>query len=197
MNIKDYIMEKLPYYYKANDTYKDSNDQGVLERFLSVLGVEIQEELVDPLKLFINQLDPTTATNQYLSLLASTVGNPTDILGDEDSYRVRLAQAITLYKNKGTFKSYKVLFALLGYTVNPIEHVPPAMVYDIGLLHDDGVGFDTDRCQLGCIEYSLEYSNIPGRTSGPLSINQMELLMEVIRKDLEPINARIRNINFI
>lgn len=197
MDLSNFLNEKLPQYYKANDTYKDGNDKGILERFLGILGIELQDEFITPLEQLIDQLDPTTAADQYLSLLAFTVGNPEDILGDTDSYRTRLTQAITLYKNKGTVKSYRVLFALLGYTVNVVDHIPSDMIYDNGNEYDTGLQYDTDRCSLGCIEYSLEYSNIPGRTSGPLDSGKLDQLTRTIERDLQPINTRLRDIIFV
>src|SRR5690606_30167585 len=111
-----------------------------------------------PLENFIENLDPETAMDKFLTHIAFTLANPTDILNDPTSYRKRLLQAITLYKINGTTKSYQLFFALLGYSINLIEHFPRDHRYDLDppLEYDDiseegDLGlYDLDKCNIGC-----------------------------------------------
>lgn len=188
MDIRDFISQQLPIYYHRNDTYKDETGKGILIRFLGMLGISVQEELIDPLENFINELDPETASTKFLSLLAFTVGNPIDILGTDESFRLRLTQAISLYKLKGTVKSYKLLFNLLGLEVEVIEYFPPDMYYDTGLTYDSGLLYDNDPCSVFCIDYRLVITK--DGEAAILSSEVVEALYEAI-KDIEPINANL------
>lgn len=38
------LMDLLPSYFKALDTYKDQNDKGVLERFLELIGESVVDD---------------------------------------------------------------------------------------------------------------------------------------------------------
>lgn len=41
----NFFFKHFPYYYKENDTYKDSNGKGLLERFLEIFCNEVDEEV--------------------------------------------------------------------------------------------------------------------------------------------------------
>lgn len=192
MDLRGFLFSRLPNYYKDNDTYKDSNNRGILERFLGTLDVELQEELVDQLHQLIDQLDPKTTMNKFLPIMAQTVGNPTNILGTDESLRERILQAISLYKIKGTVRSYQLLFNLLGYRIELEEHIPLNSLYDIGLLYDDDHNYDTSYCTLGCIEYTIKYMD--GATTGPMDTEMRGAVIAAIKKDLEPITAKLREL---
>lgn len=197
MDLRNSVVNKLPFYYHRNDTYKDASGKGILIRFLGMLGISIQEDLVEPLENFINELDPETATSKFLSLLAFTVGSPIDILGTDASYRLRLMQAVSLYKLKGTAKSYRLLFNILGYTVTVEELFLPDMRYDIGLTYDtdnDGTipyQYDNDKCRQGCVEYNLIVFGPDGESPPDGLTDQLKELLYLAIKDIEPINARL------
>lgn len=196
MDLREFIFNRLPYYYREHDTYKDGDDRGILERFLNVLGIEIQEEFVDKLEVFINELDPTTSADKYLDLLAFTVGSPTNILDTPEGLRERIISAISLYKVKGTAKSYKLLFNLLGYNVEIEELVPQNTLYDTELEYDDGGHlYDATLCTIGCIQYNLYYSD--GVTEGPMSSELKSAVIATIKKDLEPLTAKLNQFEYI
>lgn len=191
MDVREIITKQMPVYYHKADTMKDETGKGILIRFLGMLGISLQEDLVDPLENLINELDPETATTKFLSLLAFTVGNPVDILGTDESFRLRLSQAISLYKLKGTIKSYKLLFNLLGLDVGVHEDFPPDMYYDSALNYDSSLLYDNDPCSVLCIPYRLivTQNGEPANLTGDM----LEALMEAI-KDIEPINAQLTEI---
>ena len=40
---KTFFFDKFPSWYKRNDTYKDNNDEGLLERFLKLFGTYVYD----------------------------------------------------------------------------------------------------------------------------------------------------------
>ena len=196
MQIIDFFWKQLTDYHLENDTYKDGNDKGLLVRYLSIFGIELQNEVVDRLENIINELDPHTASNEFLSEIAYAVGRPSDILLDIDRYRILLTQIISIYQIKGTAPSYRLLFNLLGMSVDIIEHFPDDVVYDNDIIYDDDGGdavvYDETKCEIGCIDYSLVYDNNPGFNVAPLS-PQLEANLKLMIQDfIEPIDCNIR-----
>lgn len=191
MDVREFIVKQMPIYYHREDTMKDQSGRGILIRFLGMLGISLQEDLVDKLENLINELDPETATTKFLSLLAFTVGNPVDILGTDESFRLRLSQAISLYKLKGTVKSYKLLFNLLGLEVGVFEDFPPQMYYDTDLKYDSDLLYDNDPCSVLCIPYKL----LVAQNGGPVNLtgDMIDALYAAIN-DIEPINAQLTEI---
>lgn len=193
------IFSKLPDYYKENDTYKNGNGEGILERFLYALGLEFEEVAVDKINNLVNELDPVTASEEMLAYLGYLVGNPTDIMEDTETYRQRIIQAIELYKYRGTRRGYKILFNILGYSVNINVIEPETYTYDNNpiKLYDDGKQYDNSRCKIYCLTYDIEYSSIPGLTSEPLTSEQEEALKATIIKDIQPYNGILGNFTYI
>lgn len=201
MELSKFIWNKFSDYYRENDSYKDNAGRGILERLMTVCGVELQQELVPKLEGLIDQLDPETAADEYLSEIAYKLGRPPDILGDIDAYRIMLTQIISIYKVKGTIKSYELLFALLGMSVEVQEHFPPENLYDNELTYD-GDGFDEylydeTPCEVGCIEYTLIYDNLPGYTIAPLEPEIKARLISMIEEFIQPIDCKLRSLRYI
>lgn len=147
-NFRDYIFKNLfPIYYKEQDTYKDSDGKGILERFIDVcsdyLDIEIQPDidnymgLIDPEKtpeLFLNYLweyfgfipyaygvltkgEPYTKDNVY-RWLNSPEGFP-----KADARKI-LKYAISLYKIRCTEKFYTILGRFYGVNIKLEERLP-------------------------------------------------------------------------
>ena len=198
MNVREIILNKLPLYYLENDSYKDESGKGLLTRFLGMLGVELQENLVDPLHNLINELDPTTATEKFLGLLAYTVGNPIDLGGTAEDFRLRVTQALSLYKVAGTSRSYHLFFSLLGYRIRLRPHYPSVNNYDEGLYYDDfdesvqgTFQYDQDECAEYCVPYDIIIYVEPGDNS--LTPEVLERISYALR-DLEPLDAILNNL---
>ena len=201
MNLTTFIWDKFEDYFAEKDSYKDSQGKGLLQRFLLVFGMELQTEIVPKLENLINEKDPETASDEFLSELAYSVGRPNDILQDIDKYRTLLTQIISIYQIKGTTKSYQLLFALFGLTAELVEHFPPDNAYDSGLIYDDDTEdaqvYDQTNCEVGCIDYSINYDNLPGQNVAPLSQQQEEDLRLMISDFIEPIDCNLRDLTYV
>lgn len=198
MNLTNFIWDQFPPHFEDNDTLQDAQGKGIFQRFLSVFGLELEEELVPKLEGLINEKDPNTSSDKFLSELAYSLGRPTDVLQNVDMYRTLLTQIISIYKIKGTKKSYELLFALLGLTATLVEHFPGENLYDTGLIYDDATEdaqlYDKTSCEVGCIDYSIEYSNIEGFGTGELTADQQQALRLMISDFIEPIDTSLRDL---
>ena len=130
--IKDSIFSTLPYYFRKNDSYKNQNGEGLLQRFLGVIG-EYFDYLFSLAQSVMGAgsdtglINPVTTEEQYLEYIAEYVGNPPILYKDEEGmlmYRHMLKYIVTLYHWKGTEKFYKALFGFYGLGVEIEEEIP-------------------------------------------------------------------------
>lgn len=183
-----YFFELLPYYFKKNDSYKDENDEGLLERYLKIFGLELDQEVTPWIENLLDIVDIKYTDDKYLPLLSGILGFiPSFGLS---TYRKILAYAIAIYKCKGTILSYKILFNILGYQVTVIEQVPKRKtLYDSGFIYDEIIPeqYDTE-CQR-CSYYFLilwPNDNPPTFEITP----EITALVKQVTNFLEPINAK-------
>lgn len=130
--IKDSIFSTLPYYFRKNDSYKNQNGEGLLQRFLGVIG-EYFDYLFSLAQGVMGTgsdtglINPITTEEQYLEYIAEYVGNPPILYKDEEGmvmYRQMLKYIVTLYHWKGTEKFYKALFGFYGLGIEIEEDTP-------------------------------------------------------------------------
>lgn len=198
-SFQNFFFGQLPIYYKVKDTYKDNNDRGLLERYLEIFGLELDEELIPLVDNYLNIVSPLDLPDpKYLTTLGYTLGSPPDLLiGQPDSYAKLLAYIINIYKIKGTARSYELLFALLGFNVTIIELTPQAPIYmDEGNIMDDDLIMDIS-CP-SCSEYEVIVSPLltnPTLTCQAPTYATVDntILAQFIRiiEFLQPINAQL------
>ena len=195
MSFKDFIFNTLPDYFHRADTNKDLNNEGTLQRFLQVLGIELDDEVQPALEELINELDRTTANGEFLNYISDTLGNPPDIFLNEPQYRKLLQFVISIYKIKGTKLSYSLFFNILGFDINIVEY-PDALDYyydDPSVFYDDGITFHDNGCKT-CSDYDILFTNIADPFTPP---NQTTLSkLRTIIPFVEPINAKLQNLLF-
>lgn len=202
INLDNFLWSTIPQELADQDSYKDAQGRGLLERFISIFDEELQQELVVKLENFSNELSPATAADQFLSELAYSVGSPPDVMGGTDRYREVLTSIIGIYKVKGTSRSYKLFFRLFGMDCRIVEHFPRDNKYDIpGNKYDDKTieaqPYDQSAETVGYTDYTIEYFNLPGYQVAPLNAPQKALIIEAIKSMLEPIDCRLRAMNYI
>lgn len=138
---KEYIFRNLfDYYYKANDTYQDSEGKGILERFIEVCSSYFDNEIMPDIDNFMYCLDIDKTNPIFINYLweyfgfipysygVITRGEPYTESNLEDwikadrgfptaDPRIILKYAISLYKIRGTQKFYEILGRLYGVTL--------------------------------------------------------------------------------
>lgn len=207
-NLGNFFFNKLPLYFKQEDTYKDNNNEGILERYLSIFGEDFDEVLlpmiadytviVDPLESYDVQasiLDPGNADDEkFLNHIAYTLGNPPDLTGD-DFYRKLLSIMVSLYKIKGTIPAYNIWLNIIGLQASVLVEVPPVeLTYDSGFNYDSLITTEVtaeagtyDTSCPTCSDYALVIEDI---SKGDLTPEQEKLIADIVRLN-EPINAKL------
>lgn len=200
--LKDFVFNKLPHYYRDNDTNKDVNGEGVLQRYLQVFGLQIDDELKPFIDGFQILYDVSNVDPKFLQHIGSILGYPPSLNADPELYRKILLYIIQIYKVKGTCMSFKMLFNLLGLQVEIIEDIPRKKItYDLDPeiakydhLEDEDVK-DDDRydseCDY-CSGFSLAVNSQDDECNSPthtiLTQTQIDAIGNIICF-LTPINA--------
>lgn len=149
-NYKEVFEKFFPYYYKENDSYKDKEGKGLLERLVTTCTEYIDTDIVtnsdNPgLDDLINILDFDKTPDIFLNYLWEYLGeipyawgiltngqpytkeNLQAWLTSPTSYpradpRIALKYAISLYKIRGTTKFYSLLGKLYGVKFDLVDH---------------------------------------------------------------------------
>ena len=160
--IKDSIFSTLPYYFRKNDSYKNQNGEGLLQRFLGVIG-EYFDYLFSLAQSVMGAgsdtglINPITTEEQYLEYIAEYVGNPPILYKDEEGmimYRQMLKYIVTLYHWKGTEKFYKALFGFYGLGIEIEEDTPdPSSAFNRYDYGEGGSALNYDYDDLRYDEY--------------------------------------------
>lgn len=189
--ISDLVKKQLPDYIIENDSYKDLDGKGFVERFLSIFGAELDEFYYDQINEIGDQTNPLNASKiAYLDLIAASLGDLPNISQNSDHYRRILSFIISIWKIKGTKKSYTDIFYTLSVILVSLNEIDNAIIsYDDGIaLYDDGVSFYDTNC-LPCSDYDLV-------VTGPDLTSDIYLKLLNLIALVEPINAHIRNITY-
>ena len=180
-------------YIKENDTYK-VDTEGLLQRFIKTLGEELDDNTVQFIQDFSDNLTPLLSSDGLTTHLAYTMGRPPHQGLTEEQFKYLLSISMTIYKWKGTTNSYKALFLLLGYYIEIFTDPTEDVLYDNGEIYDSGILYDT-YCET-CVPYFIMVApvtddpEVPEFT--PISAEDWANLLELVeglKCWLEPINA--------
>ena len=194
--ITNWLFSLLPVYYKLNDTYKDEEGNGLLQRYLGAFDPVVLDEIFPNIENYLDITDAQTCRPKYLIHIANTLGNPPDVFGDDSKYRNLLSYIVSVYKIKGSIESYKLFFDILGF-YSEIDEIPllnKTSIYDNGGEYDSDEflsEYDRNLCQT-CSYYdiTLYYKDVDNYNINQTIINNIR---EAIKFN-EPINARLRNL---
>lgn len=188
---KDWFFRQFPDYHQVEDSYKDVKGEGLLQRYLRTYGVELDEQFMPYIDNFIDLIDTQLTPNKYLPLLAYILGSPPSPDGDPVLYRKILAYIVSIYKVKGTKRSFELFFNLMGLRINLLEDTPKKKItYDSGAIYDKAIpeiyDSECDFCSGYYITYASTSSN--PNTFGTVSSTLLSNAERVVYF-LQPINA--------
>lgn len=191
---KTWIFGSLSEYYKKNDTYKDVDGKGLLERYLECFGMELDENIMPFIDNFINLVDLEKVDDKFLPDLSYILGAPPTMGFNNSQYRKLLAYAIAIYKIKGTEKSFQILFSFLGYDVFVIEEIPKKKVtYDSDFIYDEEPEpeiYDTDCAWCSDFKLGIRPSNASQDDLNNFNIGiELNLIANNLVNFIKPINA--------
>jgi hypothetical protein len=157
--ISDYLKGLLPGYIIGNDSYKDMNAQGFVERFVRMCGAEIDDEFYSKIDEVIDQVTPYSARSEFLNYLAYNLGDLPSWIDDEAQYRRFLSFMISVYKIKGRVLSYEAMMLTLGLDIIITELAPVGDTYDASpVLTYDQEGRLYDQSCSYCSDYDINLS---------------------------------------
>jgi hypothetical protein len=182
MDFRDWFFRQFPEYHQVNDSYKDINGEGLLQRYLRGFGVELDEEFIPYIDSFIDIIDLEKCDDKFLPLIAYLLGSPPNMDGTYATYRKLLLYAIALYKVKGTIQAYNIIANILGMSITIQEAIPAKKITyddDSNPHYDEGFIYDS-TCD-NCSDYTIVYTGaVPQETLDAF---------DKIRPFIEPINA--------
>lgn len=189
--LKDYITSLLPSTIKDQDSYKDVNQKGFVERYLEIFGLELDEFYYTKIYNIEDELNPLTVSNpEYLDYIAYALGDWPNIAQDEAGYRRFLSYVVSIFKIKGTIQSFHSILYPLGLEIDNFYEVPlVGVTYDVGILYDDPVIRYDDACQT-CSYFDISLTGLEDLTAELYDkiLNTIELV--------RPINAKLRTFEY-
>lgn len=194
----DHIFNKhFSSYFHEEDSYKDINGEGLLERFVKVFGLEIDTLTIPSITGLGDLYNSLVIGDNLLAHLSKMMGSLPITFGYDTYYRRLVKYTIDINKLKGTVAGYQLLFSMLGVScsINQIE--PVKRYYDTGILYDTGYQYDTN-CDV-CSDYEITLldpdDNCPEIGQSVLNQEYYQILMKLIQYN-EPINARLVSLSY-
>lgn len=187
---KEFFFNLLPpSYFKKYDSYKNSENQGLLERYLNTLGLELDLELVSFIEDFMDILDAEKTPNKFLPFLSGLVGYIPSFNTSPETYRRIISSALAIYQIKGTLRAMELVFNILRYNIFIIEELPLAKItYDNGNTYDHEIAQYDSSCAY-CSNYHLVISPIDPVENFEITEDLLNLVKR-ITSFLQPINAK-------
>jgi len=182
---KNYLPTLLSEYIVQEDSYKDINGKGFIVRYLEIFGEELDDELYGKIEEFLVNLNPLTADVKFLDYFAVQLGDIERFIDDDYDYRRFLSYLVSIYKIKGTKKSYLALLRSLGLETTVTEIPSSAIAYDDPtVFYDDTEAFYDINCQ-PCSDYELVITG-----DGPITGDLYRKIIALVTL-IEPINAKL------
>jgi len=169
----------LPDYYSVNDTYKDSNDKGFLERYLQVFE-EGFDKIHDLVTDTLDIRNPAITPTEILQYLNDAVLNPPAIPNDEQTIRDLLSVIFNLNQIKGTAFGLIKYWQVLGINITWTTEYAPDVVHDGGFTHDADFNYDM-QCYNCPSEITISLAWIDGHSPdviGDIGLDRVNSIMD-------------------
>ena len=144
-------------YYQRNDSYKDAQGRGLVQRYQEVLAGEMDVNFYAKLAVMTDRLHvPAEMVPQLIPYREQERGIPAALIEGVPVRRKVLRYLLRLHANRGTVWNYKFLFALMGFDCQIVEYQSTGR-FDTGVF-DDG-RFDQYASNSG--DYDILLSSTP------------------------------------
>jgi len=208
----NFMFGKLPLYFKTDDSYKDGNDEGLLERYLEIFCAEIDNEVSPYIDEVLSITDAEALVGltrdnptELLIHISELFGNPPDVgtetaySGDEDEYIVLIRYIRHILQTKGTEQALIYFLAIYGYQIDTLtESGVTASTYDVSptpLKYDDGGEYDYGFTFYSGFDLAIE--DKPGMgTKNPPQAWLDDYLKPAIQNFIAPIWATLGTLTY-
>ena len=193
MLFKYYIFSLLSPYLRNSDSYKDGNGEGLIERYLWVLGKYWDDNLKPLINNALELYNVGYFNNRFISYISYLIGcMPQGTLNDS-TYKLIVKNWISINKVKGTKLCYYYLLSLYDsdLVVEVIEHYPVKVRRDEDPTRDDETSFRDMGCP-NCTKYDINLSYL----SEPTSLEAFEADIRFLISAIEPINCSLDLLTF-
>jgi phage tail-like protein len=196
-NLSNFFFNSLPHYFHSQDSYKDSEGKGLVQRFTEVLQEEA-ETIHESISNIPQAMSPSEVPDSHLYLLGSIFGNPPALFYNKDNYRKLLNNLPYLLKRKGTLEGLELIFSIIDLEVEIEDVTPDPWYYDEDNQYDTGGKYD-GHC-LNCFYFVVHITDnsgvLPLEDSGSGSGIEPQILKELqeIIYYMTPINGWLADI---
>jgi len=198
------LFQKLSHYFKENDSYKDGNDEGLLERYLEIFCAEIDNEVSPYIDEVLSITDAEalsglTRTNptELLIHISELFGNPPDV-GDEDEYIILIRYIKHILQTKGTVKALEYFLAIYNYEIDTLtESGIIDDTYDVPIKYDNSKEYDGGIGFIFYSGYDLVITDLAGTTpKNPTQTWLDNYLKSAIQQFISPIWAILGTLTY-
>jgi hypothetical protein len=193
MNFKEYIFGLLSPYLRNSDSYKDGNGQGIMERFLGVLGKYWDDNLKNKIDNARELYTVGYNSNKFISYIASVKGCIPQGNLDDVIYNRIVKNWISINKIKGTKLGYKYLIFLYNpdLEIDITENYATLSSRDMEPKRDNESSFRDYGCP-PCTKYNIEISYL----TEPSDMTKFEADIRYLISGIEPINCKLDTLTF-
>lgn len=193
--LNDFLFYLFPDYFKQNDSYKDSNGRGILERYMYIMGEELDNNLVPYIECQLDTMYAGTTEDKFIDHIADSFKVSRDLFKSNEQYKNLLSTIISLRAKRNTQQYIEMYFYILGYdiTITKIPIDTSFYSWDSGASMDDEGNWDDYSC-LPCFEYSADLTPNANHGGETIDVNEENKLKGLLESQA-PINSKLNNFN--
>jgi hypothetical protein len=193
INLKDFLFNKLPSRIQRLDRldFTDQLGQGLLQRWLQIMGSELDENTIKHLEELPNIKDPMSLSSltsenrdDLLSYIAYEVGSPPDPTKNLNDYKRLCKYSMIIRKYRGSVTGYQLFFKVYGYNVT-IDYPTQRRGYDVAQY--DVNSYDEPVNSHMLTDYSITLTDQNPFDPHPISTDQLALFKQAVELYLQPI----------
>jgi len=183
-NFRNWIFSLFPDSIRRDDSYKNNENKGLLERYTQVIDHEVDEEIYPHIRDIFNLLNAKVVDIKYLPYLAYSLGDA-PLTSSTTVNRKLIAWLNTLWAIKGKDEAYAWLGNLFGIRLKPIWTYGARPVrYDNYPLdiYDDSLKYDTTcpKCSTLTLAYHNQTDDYDTPTHNAVTQADLDLLEELV-----------------